>query len=55
MSIDILLAILGILIAVIFGVWGAKKVWKNRQSQSVKNSSIGIQAGRDVKINRRDD
>lgn len=43
------LTILGLVASIFFGVKSLKK----RQSQRIKNNSVGIQSGRDTKINDR--
>ena len=50
MSIDQGLAVLGIALAVFFGVIGIRAVTKHKQKQVVKGNSSVIQSGRDTKI-----
>ena len=54
MSIDQGLALLGIFIAVVFGLFAAKKVINRNQSQrqNVGKGGIGIQSGRDTNVER---
>lgn len=49
------LAITGILVTVVLGglaFLAAKNVWSNRQTQNVDRGGSGIQAGRDVHVER---
>jgi len=50
MSVDQGLALVGIVVAVIFGIYAAKKVINrnNTQRQRVSKNSVGIQAARDA-------
>lgn len=54
MDYGILLSVVGILVAVFFGVLGVRAVTKNirssSQNQKVSKGSIAIQSGRDTKI-----
>jgi|SRR4051812_12515692 hypothetical protein len=50
MSTELVLAVLGILLTIYFGVLGVRAVMKHRQKQVVKGGSTAIQSGRDTKI-----
>jgi hypothetical protein len=50
MSIEQGLAVLGIVIAVLFGLLAAKKVRRLRQSQKVGKGASAIQSGRDTNL-----
>lgn len=54
MSVDQGIGLVGIIVAVIFGAFAAKKIAnRNRsQRQSIGKNSVGIQSGRDTKIDR---
>lgn len=54
MSTDTALAVAGIALTIIFGIWGGKaiKERRNKQSQKATNGSIAIQSGRDTKIGK---
>jgi hypothetical protein len=45
-----MLAVVGILLTIYFGVLGVRAVTKHRQKQIVKEGSTAIQSGRDTKI-----
>lgn len=54
MTIDQGLAILGIVLSVVFGVWAAKKIVNRQktQNQTVGKGGVGIQSGRDTRIEK---
>lgn len=52
MSSDLLIGILGLVATIVFGVVGTRYIVKKRSmKQTVNHGSIGIQSGRDTKIN----
>jgi hypothetical protein len=55
MTIDQGLALTGIVIAVLIGVFAVRTVRKKRQTQrqSVGNGGIGIQSGRDTRLGQQ--
>jgi hypothetical protein len=53
MDIGTAVGLVGIIVAVILGLYSVRKI--SKQKQVVKNSSVGIQAGKDVNIDREND
>jgi hypothetical protein len=48
---DLILWGIGLVVAVVLALWGAKTITNRNQSQNAAKGSIAIQSGRDTKIN----